>query len=327
VYDRFFPPPRELVKTGHVEKWWYYFANFPASIMPWLIAVPAIAHWLWRRRVPRGWNRSALVFLAWVFPVGLLMLSAAGTKRGLYLLPVIAPFGAVAGAWVASVVKDEQPHRIDRYTLMALLGLLMLVAIAAVAGPVLMQFAPGLFATGGVLLRIHKIQSANFLVLQAVGGIFLLVSFYGISLLRRGRPRVAALVAWMAFGLMAAGAPIVYITLDEFKNLHTFTADLEEMNAFSPALVSYRADETTLGIIPYDTGRSLRDFDNLAEINLYLQEHPAGKLLILKKRHDEVLPESLRPRVSLVKRWEFSGHRAYELYELHPPEAPSPKEQ
>ena len=148
LFARFFPPAKGHVKTGHQEAFWYYFANFPASIMPWLIAVPAICHWFWRKRLPQAWNRSALVFLAWVFPIGLLMLSAAGTKRGLYLLPLVAPFGAVAGAWFASVVKDEQPHAIDRVTVSILLVLCVLVAFAALFGAIGLEIGAALSDAG-----------------------------------------------------------------------------------------------------------------------------------------------------------------------------------
>ena len=62
-----------------------------------------------------------------------------GPKRELYLLPLVAPFGAVAGAWFASVVKNEEPSRMDRMTVSLLLILCVLVAFTALLGAIAVE--------------------------------------------------------------------------------------------------------------------------------------------------------------------------------------------
>jgi hypothetical protein len=315
LYARVFPPAAGHVKTGHNEPFWYYFASFPASIMPWLICAPAMAHWFWRKRLPQGWNRGALVFLAWIFPIGLLMLSAAGTKRELYLLPLVAPFGAVAGAWLASIVKNEQPHGIDRATVVVLLVLFTMAAMLAVLGAIGIEIAPVYLTPAGAKMAL-RIPRLVLMLMSFVGGIFLLFAWYSNALLQRGRPRVAALAVWMAFGLTLTGMPLFYRGLDSFKNLHRFTSDLERMNAFSPDLAGYRADETTVGIVAYDLHRNLAALNDAKELDGYMQHNPEGKVLMLKQDFQE-LPRETRDRLHLIRSWPFDAHREYLLFDFN----------
>jgi len=115
---RFLPQREGVYMGGHKHPLWYYLSAFPGEIAPWLIALPAVGYWLGGKRWPQEWNRSALVFLASIFPVGLILLSIPGAKRHLYLLPLIAPLAATIGAWIAATVSEHQapplssaPHR------------------------------------------------------------------------------------------------------------------------------------------------------------------------------------------------------------------------
>ena len=76
-----------------------------------LLFVPAAAAWLWRGEAPPGWRMPALRFLAWVFPIGVLLLSIPGTKRGLYLLPFEPPLAVAIGAWIAAAARADAPAR------------------------------------------------------------------------------------------------------------------------------------------------------------------------------------------------------------------------
>ncbi len=317
LFARFFPPAAGHVKTGHHEAFWYYFANFPASIMPWLLAVPAICHWFWRKRLPRSWNRSALVFLAWIFPIGLLMLSAAGTKRELYLLPLVAPFGAVAGAWFASVVKNEEPSRMDRMTVSLLLILCVLVAFTALLGAIAVEVGREYLTPAGEQLA-RRIPQGDLILFSLMGVFFLWLSFFASRLLQRGRPRVAALVVWMAFGLALTGVPLVYRSLDRFKNLHPLTVGLVRLDAFSTELITWKADEVTRAAVPYDTGLYLKAFNDADEIALYVRAHPESKLVMLEQDVPS-LPDSVGDRLRLIQQWYFSAHRVYGLYDFGAP--------
>lgn len=321
---RFLPSANTAVRTGHRNPFWYYLVNFPAFIVPWLIAVPAVCHWFWRKRVPREWNRDALVFLAWVFPLGLLMLSVPGTKRTLYLLPLIAPFGAVVGAWLASVIGGERFAKIDRHTLLALAALLLagscLLILAAfcvlLLGSLGVAVAPQALGHNLALLAA-RIPRLNLVLFALVGAAICAISLRAVRLLKQGRPAAAILVAATVLGLMGAGMPLLYNSLDRFKNLHRFTADLSRIDAFSPRLLIYRPDEVTMGIVPFDTHHYLKAFEDSEKLERYLAQYPDSKLLVLERRLKR-MSDSLRGRLRLLHSWTFSKHRTYKLYAIMP---------
>ncbi len=95
---------------GHENPFWYYLPKVPGQLGWIALFVPATAAWLWRGQGPSRWRMPALYFLAWVFPIGVLLLSIPGTKRGLYLLPFEAPLAVAIGAWIAAVARPDA-HR------------------------------------------------------------------------------------------------------------------------------------------------------------------------------------------------------------------------
>jgi 4-amino-4-deoxy-L-arabinose transferase-like glycosyltransferase len=95
---------------GHVAPFWYYLPLLFGQFGWILLLVPATAAWLWRGDAP-GWRVPALRFLAWVFPIGLVLLSIPGTKRGLYLLPFEPPLAVAVGAWIAATAGRADAYR------------------------------------------------------------------------------------------------------------------------------------------------------------------------------------------------------------------------
>jgi 4-amino-4-deoxy-L-arabinose transferase-like glycosyltransferase len=92
---------------GHDRPFWYYPTRFLGQLGWTIVLVPAVAAWLWRGKAPSGWRMPALRFLAWVFPIGMLLLSIPGTKRALYLLPFEPPLAVAIGAWIAAAGRAD----------------------------------------------------------------------------------------------------------------------------------------------------------------------------------------------------------------------------
>jgi 4-amino-4-deoxy-L-arabinose transferase-like glycosyltransferase len=90
---------------GHEGPFWYYLPRVFGQLGWILLFVPTTAAWLWRGSAPPGWSVPALRFLASVFPIGVLLLSIPGTKRGLYLLPFEPPLAVAIGAWIAASLR------------------------------------------------------------------------------------------------------------------------------------------------------------------------------------------------------------------------------
>jgi|GEM_PF-1016231 len=90
----------DSVEAGHVRPFWYYLPLLAAGFAPWSLFVPAFAASLWPRR---GQWRSVPLLLPVVWSVVTVALfSAAGSKRGVYLLPAYPALALLAGqAWSA----------------------------------------------------------------------------------------------------------------------------------------------------------------------------------------------------------------------------------
>ena len=190
---------------GHRHPFWYYMFAFPAEVLPWLIAVPAACHWLWKRRAPAEWNRPALLFLAWVFPIGMVMLSAAGTKRGLYLLPLIAPLGSVVGAWIVATMAEGRREKIDRTTQAVMLAVLVaasagLVISSAFAGQITRVFMG--HEAAPLLAQVSKARLALLAVLGACRSARRSMESASIDATPRGSDRSSPAWFWRSLYLL-----------------------------------------------------------------------------------------------------------------------------
>jgi 4-amino-4-deoxy-L-arabinose transferase-like glycosyltransferase len=92
---------------GHERPGWYYLPRVFGQLGWIAVLVPAVTAWLWRGEAPSGWRMPALRFLAWVLPIGVLLLSIPGTKRALYLLPFEPPLAVAIGAWIAATARAD----------------------------------------------------------------------------------------------------------------------------------------------------------------------------------------------------------------------------
>ena len=318
VLYRFLPGDQALYMGGHKNPPWYYLKGFAGEILPWIVALPAVAHWLWRKRCPREWNRPALLFLASVFPVGLILLSIPGTKRQLYLLPLIAPLGLAVGAWIAATTRKECSHKIDRQTHIIWLVLLPLVAVGMAAAMV-----AAYFVGESILTRFHVVLRAGpspvrILVLLGILVIAVLgPAIRGVRSWKRGSTRVGPLTAWMTLALFVLGGSVAYPVIDGFKNLHYMTKGLGKMGVLSPDLAGFRLDEVTRCLIPYDTGIELKDVTDPEALRRHIRENPSGMIIVLERRV-QYMPEDVRSRLRLIRKWSYSKHRAYCLYGVAP---------
>jgi 4-amino-4-deoxy-L-arabinose transferase-like glycosyltransferase len=91
-FDRFGTTTR-----GHGGKGpFYYVESLLSDLGPWVFLLPAALAYAWRNREQRGLRLIGL----W-FAVSFLFLTAASTKRNVYLLPAYPAICALIGAWIA----------------------------------------------------------------------------------------------------------------------------------------------------------------------------------------------------------------------------------
>lgn len=303
--------------TEHKRALWYYLVVMPPGLVPWLAAIPAACVFLGGKRWPAGWNRAGVLALASIFPVGFVLLSLPGTKRDLYQLPLLAPFGAAIGVWLAASARQERPGGLDRWT--------QLVLIAGMAGAAAYAAGAAIAATFGshTLDRYVFDMKGLWSSPTALGlsGITLgAVAAFAVCGARAWRKRSAQtgpLAAWMALALVTLGGTVGFRVADRFNNLHRMTGELAGLGAFAPSLAEFRLHDMMRGIVPFDTGVMPKHITSPEELAQHVREAGAGNVLTQGSAFRR-LPPDLLAQFRLVRTWWFIGNESYHLYRFGP---------
>jgi len=247
------------------------------------------------------------------FAFGVLLLSLASTKRGLYLLPLLPALAACIAWWLAGVeggrAAGETPaagRSWDRPTLLALLALAGLAATALALAAAVLRWAPRLGAGIDPLRSVPSRPGlAAFALLAGAASAVLLVQLVR-HLARRTAPRPTALVgAYLVLFLswQTAGKALV----DPVKNLHDMTAAVARLNPGDGPVAAYRPSESVLAIVNYDLGRRVLPLAQPADLAAHFARQP-GAVVLLALDAARQLPPGLRSRLRLV--YDETGRKA-----------------
>jgi 4-amino-4-deoxy-L-arabinose transferase-like glycosyltransferase len=229
------------VSTGHGQPIGYYLAALPQMLLPWLC--PFLD--LFRSRV-RFWtadqSSAALkAFCGAMVVGGLAVLTAASSKRQIYLLPLLPPLFLLMAVAVEerldSVMREGVRGRWLRIAVC--IQILLCVAIAVGPGAACLIYTgeplPGAVAALGLAI--------------AVVGLAAWSAFRG-NIVRSAKCTFAAVVVGWATALLIA-APLA----DAEKDLAPFVARFGELLPAAEPVYACGADETLLGIVPFVTNR------------------------------------------------------------------------
>ena len=241
--ERFVHP----VSTGHQEPFAYYVWTLPAAIAPWIVPLVAL-FWIKAPLWKRDRADAALIRFALAFTAGpLVVLSAASSKRQVYLLPLLPPMALLMASSLIDRIEAEGEGR--RSGAWARLGdwlQAILLGLAALA-PAVGEIALG---------REVTLTSGAVLVL----GLFAATRL-GAAVFSRDLRRTFWSEAWCLgialLGVMALAVPRV----DAVKNMEPFVRTVDALIPAGEPVRAIGADETLLGIVPFVTGRRVLSVD------------------------------------------------------------------
>jgi len=262
---------------GHIRGPFYYLSIVPGVLLPW---TPVLIGWIVHRRwrtiagYPPAVRNLYLTILAWAFG-GLFLLSLAGTKRDIYLFPLLPGFAFLiatslegSARWVNAVLKV--------ICLLLLLPMIFFTFGSLVweEGELTLQWGfslPLLACASGALFALIRYRRNILAVTGAVTGLFYL----------------AVVLA-------------VFPVIDQAKNYQPATFCIAEAIPIGDrsSVCAWNSDETTRAIFSYYTGLTLSDIrdggdlkDSLMRLQKVLDlEDPQYTSVIVLIKYDRVFP-------------------------------------
>jgi 4-amino-4-deoxy-L-arabinose transferase-like glycosyltransferase len=292
---------------GHEARWYYYFTTLPVDMLPWTLALPALAM---SGVLRASWRGGRARWLALACVAGIALLSIPASKRGLYVVPLMPAMAAAMGAWL-SRAGTRDARRVDRATTIALLGTIAVVcvAVAGVAVWIAMEGAlPQRIADGVAYLRDRR-ESSTWIAAACVAAVIGLVAAWCST---RPRSRAAA-CASLALATFLFWHAVLTPFIDPLKDMRDGTRELVARVPENEPLLGVSLDETTRAIIPYYSGRLVE--------NAASSEHALAKLSSGSARHLFVMPvaepqldPALRARLHLVEHKMLNANRSLDLF-------------
>jgi 4-amino-4-deoxy-L-arabinose transferase-like glycosyltransferase len=233
-WGRFFPDA-ETYQGGHVRPIWYYFINTPVDLLPWTPFVLLAALSVWRNweRITDLHRDGVRLCIAGTLPV-FLALSLAGTKRGMYLLPIFPLIALFVASWATSAEQQQGWEiKLER-------GWEIFLIACAALSPAAIFFMP---ATWPFWL----------------GSVVVLYLFWYVLKFPPPVDREARLLGTALLVCLSVSSLLITVRpfVDRFKSFVPFVRQLEKHVPAATQLYAYRPDETTLGIIGFYTGRQV----------------------------------------------------------------------
>lgn len=288
---------------GHARGPFEYLFTFPASFLPWTIALPAA---LAGKTLAPDWRLGRARFLGLLVLAGLVLLSIPSGKRDLYALPLFPAASVVPGVWL-SRIGSRRGSALDWAAvaaLFAVLGLFCAAGSAALVAVLAGEVPPRLAEIAAALLvargRGVLAAAAVVLALSALT-IFVLA-------LRRTAPARSGALAALGFALLvhAGLRPLI----DPVKDLRR--GALEAADPGGP-LLGFQLDETTLAVVPFYSGRFVRNLEEPDRVLPELERGPARGLLLMQGAERRLDGETLR-QLEKVKDVRFNPTRSLSLY-------------
>lgn len=295
--------------TGHNQPFYYYLTGLPAGFLPWsILLVPVLYRGFRRNEQGRAKPDRIVLFAKCWLVAGFLLLSAASTKRILYLMPVFAPISLLTARYVETTLTGTDLKRFERVFNLVFGG--VIAALCASTFPLLFyvsrRHVPDLSTPG--------IVWALLLSLAALALSIMAVVKHGKSMGRFWSFSAASIFTLLLLGLTLA-VPLV----DRYKSFVPFCDAVRTGVPVDAALYAYKPDETLRGAVPFYTDRFLKELGTASAMEETLRNEGAAFVVVRDKRRELERELGSAGRVSVLARSGPAESRNLVLLRLSPP--------
>ena len=280
----------------HARPFWYYLPRLFSDLFPWSLFLPAAFFAPVRNEVER---RGRLFAVAW-FSVVLLLFSAAGSKRGVYLLPLYPAAALLLGKFWDEVLSGDVSARLKRGAAWAL----RFVAAFLCAGSLVLAGAAA-WAAGSERHRPASPALVPLALLALAGGV-------AIFLLHR-RQRLFAAVMGLALamaGIYLYADLFLLRAADRYKSPVSFCEKVAAAVGPGDEIRSYGLWKWDSSYLFY-TGRLMPQIPSREEMEAYLAQDRKVFLLAEDREMDRLLAGLRSPARVLAR--EDIGHKTAAL--------------
>jgi len=285
---------------NHVQPFWYYLPRLFSDLFPWSLFLPAAFFAPVRNETERRGRLFAAVWFGAVF----LLFSAAGSKRGVYLLPLYPAAALLLGKFWDEVLSGEVSTFLKRWArgALAFLGAFLCAGFLAISG-----VAAWAARSGKYLAESPALVPLGLLALAGGVAIFLFL----------GKRRLSGAVA----GLALAMAGIYLYTdlfmlrlVDRYKSPVPFCEKVAAAVGPGDEIRSHglwRWDSSYL----FYTERLMPQIPSREEVDTYLAQDRKVFLLVEDSDMDRFLADLRSPARVLVR--QEIGHKTAALLTNH----------
>ncbi len=241
-------------QTGHNQPFYYYLTGFPAGFAPWCILILPALVWAFRSRKEGDAKKGVLLAKCW-FIAGFILLSAASTKRVLYMMPLFAPASLLTAIFIEETLTKRALSGFERFFIY-LFGVFLLAVGVAIT-----PFTLYASKKYGFDVSISLIGA---LLLFSAAAVFF--SWRALTVRAKEIGRFWAFSCVSVFALLLFFLTCVFPILDRYKSFVPFCNVVSASVPPGASLYAYKPDETLRGAIPFYTGRFLQEEPDLPSL-------------------------------------------------------------
>jgi 4-amino-4-deoxy-L-arabinose transferase-like glycosyltransferase len=276
---------------NHAQPFWYYGPRLMSDLFPWSLFLPLAFFTPARDRMERRGRLFAILWLSAVF----LIFSAAGSKRGVYLLPLYPAAALLLGKFWDEILSGGMGEGVKRWTgwILVFPGIFLCVSLPGGAGALLWAARSGKY-------RPEAMALLPMTAMAFAGGVWLLASLRR----RRTASAVAALTLAMA-GVYLYSDLFLLRLADRHKSPVPFSRKVTSLVGPEDEIRSrglWRWDSSYL----FYTGRLMPQIRTQEELDAYLAQDRKVFLLVESDNLDRFLA-TLKSPVSVLVREEIGG--------------------